>query len=50
MGILLLGSITHGSKLFAAFLPSGCPIFLIPLMIPLEVMSYLTRTFSLGLR
>jgi len=49
-GILLLGFMTHRSELFAAFIPSGTPFGLIPLMILLELLAYVTRTLSLGLR
>jgi len=50
MGVLIVGILSHKSLLFAAFLPAGTPIFLVPLMIPLEMMAYLTRTLALGLR
>jgi F-type H+-transporting ATPase subunit a len=49
-GILLLGFMNHGTKLLAAFIPSGTPFGLIPLMILLELLAYVTRTLSLGLR
>lgn len=47
-GILLIGIMTHRSELFAAFIPSGTPFGLVPLMILLELLAYVTRTLSLG--
>jgi F-type H+-transporting ATPase subunit a len=50
MGILLIGFLTHKLYLLAIFLPGGIPVNLIPLLVGLEIIAYLTRTFSLGLR
>lgn len=50
VGILILGFISHKLYLQAAFLPAGTPLFLIPAMICQEILAYITRTFSLGLR
>lgn len=49
-GVLFLGILNHRQHILAVFLPSGVPVALLPLMVMLEMMSYLTRTFSLGLR
>lgn len=40
----------NGLKLFHLFLPKGMPIFLAPLMIVIELISYLARPFSLAIR
>ena len=40
----------HGLKFFGFFLPKDVPIFLAPLLIPIEVLSYFTRPVSLALR
>ena len=50
IGIALLGFFTHKFFLLAIFLPAGTPLALIPLMVALEVIAYLSRTLSLGLR
>ena len=50
IGVLITGFLIHGQKLFAAFIPAGTPLGLVPLMILLEILAYLTRTLSLGLR
>lgn len=49
-GIMLVGFLTHKLYLLAIFLPAGTPVFLIPLMVFLEVLAYIIRTMSLGLR
>ena len=49
-GVQLQGVIRHGTMIFGYFCPEGTPIALVPLMVQIEVVSYLTRTFSLGLR
>ena len=35
---------------FSLFVPSGTPLALIPLLVPIELISYLARAFSLGIR
>ncbi|KAJ8322476.1 ATP synthase F0 subunit 6 [Batrachochytrium dendrobatidis] len=50
IGFLILGFMTHRLYLLSIFLPGGTPIGLIPLLIPLEIMAFLFRTISLGLR
>ncbi len=50
LGILIIGYQNLNTKLFAVLLPSGSPIPLIALMVLLELLAYLTRILSLGLR
>jgi F-type H+-transporting ATPase subunit a len=51
IGIFIFGIFQHNLLyLVHIFLPAGTPIGLLPLMIPLEILAYLTRTLSLGLR
>merc|ERR1712034_284370 len=40
----------HGLKFFSLFVPSGCPLALVPLLVLIEFISYLARNVSLGLR
>jgi F-type H+-transporting ATPase subunit a len=40
----------HGMKFFGYFLPAGAPKALAPLIIPIEVISYLSRVVSLSIR
>ncbi len=48
--LTLLGFIKHGFHFFSLFLPSGTPILIAPLMIVIEIFSYLSRPVSLSIR
>ena len=50
IGVTLLGFIKHGVHFFSFFLPPGISIVLWPLMIPIEIISYLSRPISLAVR
>lgn len=50
IGILLIGFLTHKLRLLAIFLPGGTPLGLIPIKILLEIIAYIFRTISQGLR
>jgi len=40
----------HGLKFFTYFFPAGAPILLSPLIVPVEIISYLSRPVSLSIR
>lgn len=40
----------HGRKFFGYFMPEGAPLWLAPLIIPVEIVSYLSRPISLSVR
>ena len=50
IGATILGLAYHNLKFFSLFVPSGCPIGLLPLLVLIEFISYLARNISLGLR
>lgn len=50
LGSSLLGFNKHGLKFFSLFVPAGCPAGLLPILVLIEFISYLTRNISLGLR
>lgn len=50
LGATFLGFQRHGLKFFSLFVPSGCPLALLPLLVLIEFVSYLSRNVSLGLR
>jgi F-type H+-transporting ATPase subunit a len=49
-GVTILGFAKHGIKFFSFFVPPGVPVWMWPLMIPIEVISYLSRPVSLAMR
>lgn len=50
IGVTILAISLHGIKFFSFFIPSGTPIFLVPLLVLIELISYLARAVSLGVR
>jgi F-type H+-transporting ATPase subunit a len=50
LGATILGLQIHTFKFFSLFVPAGCPLALIPLLVLIEFISYLARNVSLGLR
>lgn len=50
LGATILGLTKHGLKFFSLFVPAGCPLGLLPLLVLIEFISYLARNVSLGLR
>jgi len=45
-----IGIVRHGLHFFTLFAPRGCPIYVMPLLVPIEILSYLVRPVSLSLR
>ena len=50
LGSTVLGFSNHGIRFFSLLVPSGCPLALLPLLVLIELISYLARNISLGLR
>jgi len=50
IGITSIGFLFHGFHFFSFFVPSGVPLLLLPLIVLIEIISYLTRPLSLGIR
>ena len=50
LGFFYYGVYTHGFKFFALFVPRGAPRVLLPLIVVIEIVSYLIRPLSLSLR
>jgi F-type H+-transporting ATPase subunit a len=48
--VTLLGLIKHGFHFFSLFMPSGVPMALAPILIPIEILSYLSRPVSQSIR
>jgi F-type H+-transporting ATPase subunit a len=45
-----VGFYTHGLRFFKFFVPEGVPAWLLPLLVPIEIISYLSRPVSLSVR
>nr|ATI20248.1 ATP synt containse F0 subunit a [Juglanconis oblonga]ATI20337.1 ATP synt containse F0 subunit a [Juglanconis sp.]ATI20406.1 ATP synt containse F0 subunit a [Juglanconis oblonga]ATI20517.1 ATP synt containse F0 subunit a [Juglanconis juglandina] len=50
LGSTILGFMKHGLEFFSLLVPAGCPLPLLPLLVVIELISYLARNISLGLR
>lgn len=50
IGVTIIGLARHGLHFFSFFIPSGTPLALVPLLVLIEVTSYLARALSLGIR
>jgi len=50
LGVTILGFIKHGFKYLELFVPKGVPAVLLPLIIIIEIISYLSRPVSLSVR
>jgi len=50
IGVTILGFAKHGMHFFSFFVPPGAPILMWPLLIPIEIISYLSRPISLSVR
>ena len=48
--VLIVGFGRHGFHFFSLFVPHGTPALMVPLIFVVELMSFLVRPFSLGLR
>ena len=50
VGVTILGFVNHGIRFFTFFYIPGVPFYMHPLLIPIEVISYLSRPISLSVR
>jgi F-type H+-transporting ATPase subunit a len=50
LGATILGFQIHKLEFFSLLVPAGCPLALLPLLVLIEFISYLSRNVSLGLR
>jgi F-type H+-transporting ATPase subunit a len=48
--VLIVGFWKHGLHFFSLFVPHGTPLAMIPVIFPIELISFMVRPFSLGLR
>jgi len=50
VGVTIIGFVNHGIRYLKLFIPSGVPLFLLPLIVIIEIISYLSRPVSLSVR
>lgn len=48
--VFIIGLFRHGLHFFSLFVPSGVPLWLTPLVIPIEVISFFVRPLTLSVR
>ena len=50
VGVTVIGLARHGLHFFSYFAPPGAPIYVMPLLVPIEIISYMIRPISLSVR
>lgn len=50
IGVTLIAIAKHKLHFFSFFMPPGVPMYMAPLLIPIEIISYLSRPISLSVR
>ena len=50
VGVTVIGFARHGLHFLSFFVPSGVPLWLLVILVPIEVISYFVRPFSLSIR
>jgi len=50
IGVTVIGFVKHGIKYLQLFVPKGVPVVLLPLIVVIEIISYLSRPVSLSVR
>lgn len=50
IGVTIIGFAKHGIKYLELFVPKGVPVVLLPLIVIIEIISYLSRPVSLSVR
>src|SRR3954452_19790898 len=50
IGVTIIGIVKHGAHFLRLFVPEGVPAALLVLLVPIEMLSYLIRPFTLSIR
>ena len=50
IGVTIIGFVKHGAHFLRLFVPEGVPAVLLLLLVPIEVLSYFIRPFTLAIR
>ena len=50
VGVTVIAIVKHKMRFFTLFMPPGVPMAMAPLLVPIEIISYLSRPISLSVR
>jgi len=50
LGVTVIGIVRHKLHFFSFFMPAGVPKIMAPILVPIEIVSYLSRPVSLSIR
>src|SRR5438132_14128367 len=50
IGVTIIGIVRHGFRFLRLFVPQGVPVVLLLLLVPIELLSYCIRPFTLPIR
>ncbi len=50
LGVTIYGFYLHGAKFLGLFVPQGAPVYMIPVLVPIEILSYCVKPISLSVR
>ena len=50
VGVTVVGFVKHKARFLTFFVPEGVPVVMLPLLVPIEILSYLARPVTLSLR
>jgi F-type H+-transporting ATPase subunit a len=50
IGVTIIGFVKHGTHFLRLFVPEGVPFILLLLLVPIELLSYFIRPFTLSIR
>ncbi|HJO96508.1 MAG TPA: F0F1 ATP synthase subunit A, partial [Rhodospirillales bacterium] len=50
LGVTVIGIVRHKLHFLSFFMPAGVPVVMAPILIPIEIVSYLSRPVSLSIR
>ncbi|MBL96157.1 MAG: F0F1 ATP synthase subunit A [Magnetovibrio sp.] len=50
LGVTIIAIVKHKFHFFSFFMPPGVPLIMAPLLVPIEIISYLSRPISLSVR
>lgn len=50
ISVIIIGFVKNGHKMYKLFVPSGVPWWMLPMMVPIEIISFMSRPLTLAMR